>query len=34
MLGKEIFIIIDTCAGANLSQAIKHFNHKEMFKMF
>lgn len=33
MLGKQIFIIIDTCAGVNLSQTIKLLNHKEMIKI-
>lgn len=33
MLGKQNFIIIDTCAGANLSQTIKLLNHKEMIKI-
>lgn len=33
MLGKQGFVIIDTCAGANLSQTIKLLNHKEMIKI-
>lgn len=33
MLGKQIFIIIDTCAGVNLSQTIKLLNHREMIKI-
>lgn len=33
MLRKQNFIIIDTRAGANLSQTIKLLNHKEMIKI-
>lgn len=33
ILGKQIFIIIDTCAGANLSQVIRLLNHRDMIKI-